>query len=164
MWCAQRLFLPSGGAACFAGEMQIGVVADTHDRVPDGLLDGLRNCDEIWHLGDVCRRKTLDPFYHLGPRLLVIRGNNDWEPDWRTEVRRDLIGFEFYLVHIPPRKSAGADVVLHGHTHVPRDEVVDGVRYLNPGAAGLANKGAPRSFAIMNLSDEREIVWNVHRL
>jgi len=144
--------------------MRIGVIADTHDRVPDGLLEGLRECDEIWHLGDVCRRDTLEPFYHLGPRLLVIRGNNDWELEWKELVTRNLGGLECKLIHIPPRKAMGADVVLHGHTHVPRDEIIDGVRYLNPGAAGLANKGAPRSFAILDCTEGGALEWTVHLL
>ena len=32
-------------------------------------------------------------------------------------------------------RAAGApDVLLHGHTHRWRDETIDGVRFLNPGA------------------------------
>lgn len=145
--------------------MKIGVVADTHDRVPDGLLAGLRGCDEIWHLGDVCSASTLDPFRLLGPPLTVVRGNNDWEPSWRESVTRDIGGLTFQLIHIPPRKVPGTNFLLHGHTHVPRDEMLEGVRFLNPGAAGLANKGAPRSFGILRVDPSGGTVgWAVHRL
>jgi predicted phosphodiesterase len=39
--------------------------------------------------------------------------------------------------------------LLFGHTHVPHDEMIGGVRWYNPGSAGLANKGAPLSLALL---------------
>jgi len=38
---------------------------------------------------------------------------------------------------------------------------VEGTRFLNPGPAGLANKGAPRSFAWLELAEGREPVFRL---
>jgi predicted phosphodiesterase len=43
--------------------------------------------------------------------------------------------------------------VFHGHTHHRRDEVVHGVRIVNPGALGGLGRD-PRSFCIVDLGAE----------
>ena len=49
-----------------------------------------------------------------------------------------------------------ADVVLHGHTHIPRDEVVSGVRFINPGHLKPDDKrGHQPSFAILEVKDKK---------
>jgi len=142
--------------------LRIGVVADTHNRPVDPILDRLKGVDELWHLGDVCSSGTLDPLYALGVPLRVVRGNNDFNPEWPLTLNPKREGIQFHLVHIPTDyPPAGTQVMIHGHTHVPRDEVADGIRFLNPGSAGLANKGAPRSFAILTLDKGRIQNWQV---
>jgi hypothetical protein len=44
---------------------------------------------------------------------------------------------------------------------VPRDEVVLGVRYLNPGCISRPNRGAPASFAWLIVEPDTEIGWKV---
>jgi len=55
--------------------------------------------------------------------------------------------------------------VLHGHTHVPRDETdLRGVRWLNPGCISRPNRGAPASFAWLLLEPECRPEWKLVRL
>ena len=73
-------------------------------------------------------------------------GNCDSEP-WPLTLDLERKGTRFHLVHIPPQAApSGAGFLLHGHTHVPRDEMIRGVRWLNPGCISRANRGAPASF------------------
>jgi putative phosphoesterase len=141
--------------------MRIAVIADTHDRLPAGLAARLCGADEIWHLGDVCEPSTLAPLEQLGPPLRVVLGNNDpllW-PEKLTLTRE---GVRCRLIHIPPRQAPkGIDLVLHGHTHVPRDEELRGVRWLNPGCVSRPNRGAPASFAWLLLEPGRTPTWKV---
>ena len=142
--------------------MRIAVIADTHDRYPPGLLARLGSADEIWHLGDVCMPDVLEAFEQLGPPLHVVLGNNDFHPGWPLTLRLEREGVRFHLEHIPPAKSpAGCDVVLHGHTHVPRDEVCHGLRWLNPGCISYANRGAPPSFAWLTVKKSRPLAWQI---
>lgn len=116
--------------------MRIAVISDTHGAYPDDLPERLRGADEIWHLGDVGSPETLVEFEELGVPVRVVRGNcDDWH-GWRLTLDLEREGVRFHLVHIPPRHGApaGTRVLLHGHLHVPRDDVdVRGVRWLSPG-------------------------------
>lgn len=145
--------------------MRIAVISDTHDEFPPGLPARLRGADEIWHLGDVCDPATLVEFEQLGPPLWVVRGNGDAHP-WPLTLDLEREGVRFHLVHIPPRAvSKGARLILHGHTHVPRDETDPlNVRWLNPGCITGANRGAPASFAWLTVARGKAPRWEIVRV
>ena len=93
--------------------------------------------------------------------MTAIRGNVD-KGDWarqlpETEVL-ELAGTSIYILHdlsqldLKP-KAAGFSVVVSGHSHVPKNEIHDGVLYFNPGSAG------PRRFKLP-ISIGRLIVEN----
>ena len=142
--------------------MRIAVIADTHNRYPGGLPQRLKEADEIWHLGDVCAPSTLVEFEQLGPPLHVILGNNDDWPAWPLTLRLERRGVRFHLEHIPPvRTPPGCHAVLHGHTHVPRDETLGAVRWLNPGCISRPNRGAPPSFAWLTIGPKGRFDWTL---
>jgi putative phosphoesterase len=146
--------------------LQIAVIADTHDHFPNAVAQELVNANEIWHLGDVCRKATLQKIHRLGPPLTVILGNNDHFQTWPRELTLQRNGVSFRLIHIPPPDSiiGEVDFLLHGHTHIPRDETVEGIRILNPGAIGRANKGAPPSYAWLTVTPDGRVEWSIVRL
>lgn len=132
--------------------MRIAVIADTHDRYPDKLLNMLMEADAIWHLGDVCDPLVLLEFESLGKPVRVVRGNCDSELKWPLTMDLKEQGVSIRLVHIPPKTAPdGFDLLLHGHTHVPRDEMVGKTRFLNPGCITRPNRGAPPSFGWLTL-------------
>jgi putative phosphoesterase len=140
--------------------MRIAVIADTHNRYPPKLARLIQRADEIWHLGDVCEPEAIAGLERLGPPMRVILGNNDFYPGWPLTLRLERGGVRFHLEHIPPpRAPLACDVVLHGHTHVPRDEILHGVRWLNPGCISYANRGAPPSFAWLTVADDGSLDW-----
>jgi putative phosphoesterase len=146
--------------------MRIAVIADTHDRYPPELPARLAGADEIWHLGDVCDPETLAGFEALGKPLHVVLGNNECHNLWPLELRLTRLGVKCYLTHIPPsRAPAGVKVVLHGHTHVPRDETDPaGVRWLNPGCITRPNRGAPASFGWLEFKKGEAPAWRLELL
>ncbi len=146
--------------------MRIAVLADTHDRFPADLPGRLRAADEIWHLGDVCAPDVLVEFEQLGKPLHVVLGNNEEHALWPLELTLERGGRRFFLTHIPPRRAPkGVHYVLHGHTHVPRDETdATGVRWLNPGCITRPNRGAPPSFAWLVIEPPHEPTWKLMRL
>ena len=142
--------------------LRIAVIADTHDRLPASMLEDIQSADEIWHLGDVCEPATLEKIRAMGPVVQVVRGNQDSSADWPMSLELKRLDQSFHLVHIPPVSvPQGVKFLLHGHTHVPRDQKIGETRFLNPGPAGLANKGAPRSFAWLEITERKEPVFRL---
>ncbi|HJT44739.1 MAG TPA: metallophosphoesterase family protein [Chthoniobacterales bacterium] len=140
---------------------RIFVLADTHNKLPKELLGMAANADEIWHLGDVCEPTITLDLEAVGPPLTVVRGNCDWNEDWPVVVDLTRGGLRFRLVHIPPENPPDdVDVVLHGHTHVPRNEKRRSVLFLNPGCVTRPNRGAPRSVAWLEILDGK-INWRL---
>lgn len=142
--------------------MRIAVLADTHDSFPPALPDLLRGADEIWHLGDVCDPDLLGELDRIGPPLRAVAGNCDSHP-WPLTLDLERAGIRCHLVHLPPRQAPrGVHAVLHGHTHVPRDETDPlGVRWLNPGALSRPKNGFPASFAWLMLASEKALQWQL---
>ena len=89
-------------------------------------------------------------------RILAVRGNCEAEVDQMVlpfpcmaDYAVLLVdGVTFYLTHghhanpenLPPL-TAGS-VFLSGHTHVKRDEVIGGIRCLNPGSVSIPKDGS----------------------
>lgn len=149
--------------------MRIAVISDTHDRMPPRLPARLREADEIWHLGDVCAPAMLVEIEQLGPPLHVVRGNCDTNEAWPLALELEREGVKFFLTHIPPtppedeQLPAGVQVVLHGHTHAARDEMLAGVRWLNPGAITRPRVGAA-SWAWLTVKDGKLTSWELRRI
>ena len=141
--------------------LRIFVLADTHDKLPANVVELARGADEIWHLGDVCAERILDELEAAGPPVTLVRGNCDTNYNWPLVVDLTRSGLKFRLQHIPPeRPPDDADVVLHGHTHVPRNERRGGVLFLNPGCVTRPNRGASASAAWLTI-DAGKIDWQL---
>lgn len=140
---------------------RIAVIADTHGRFPEKLIKELNEADEIWHLGDFCNLETLSLCQSIGRPFLAVLGNNDHGLALPETLDLERGGRRCRLVHIPPRRVPDCDVLIHGHTHVPRDESVDGCRILNPGTVGKPDKGAPASWAWLEIDSAGRIDWKI---
>jgi len=145
--------------------MRIAVLADTHNRLPLHLAREIAEADEIWHLGDVTEESCLEPLCALGRPLLVVQGNCDYTAHWPLTLDLEREGFSIRLIHIPPLMAPpGVDLLLHGHTHVPRNERIGATRFLNPGTVGKPNRGAPTSYAWLELLRGLPPKWEIVRV
>jgi uncharacterized protein len=141
------------------------VIADTHNKLPPIICELARSADEIWHLGDVCDDWIVDELRAVGPPLTLVRGNCDSNYQWPRVCDLTRNGIRFRLQHIAPGQApADCDVLLHGHTHVPRDETIGGVRFLNPGCVTRPNRGAPASVAWLEIADDGNLTWELQSL
>jgi uncharacterized protein len=133
--------------------LRIFVLADTHNRLPESVREMAKDADEIWHLGDVCADTILDELRAIGPPVTVVRGNCDSNFEWPLVLNLARGGLKFRLQHVPPdRLPDQFDVLLHGHTHVPRNERRGRVLFLNPGCVTRPNRGAPPSVAWLGIA------------
>jgi hypothetical protein len=142
--------------------IRIFVLADTHDRLPENVLQLASEADEIWHLGDVCAENILDELRAVGPKVLIVRGNCDYNNEWPLVLDIKRSGLRIRLQHIPPsRPPTEVGVLLHGHTHVPRNERVGGVLFLNPGCVTRPNRGSAASVAWLQFASTGQISWKL---
>jgi putative phosphoesterase len=135
----------------------IGILSDTHGHY-DAVLDDLFvGAERIVHAGDI-GAGVLERLSRLAPVTAVL-GNTD-SPQllpgvpWEAEV--ECLGLRIVVAHI--RESLwgardpvaqGFDLVVTGHSHRPSFEWSGGTMMLNPGAAGRARFGLPRSAALV---------------
>jgi putative phosphoesterase len=145
--------------------LRIFVLADTHNRLPESISVLAADADEIWHLGDVCAETILDELSAVGPPVTLVRGNCDNNFEWPLVLDLHRRGIRFRLQHIPPeRPPENVDVVLHGHTHAPRNERRGKVLFLNPGCVTRPNRGSAASVAWLEISSQGKINWELKSL
>lgn len=140
--------------------MKIGIISDIHGVVPRTLFDIFADFDLVFFAGDAESVRSVWELGTIAP-LVTVRGNCDRDI-WRQcempeAINQEHEGVRFYMTHrpedIPVRLDPEVQVVIHGHTHIPRDEVIDGVRYLNPGSATRPKGGSEPSCIVMDVED-----------
>jgi putative phosphoesterase len=127
----------------------IGVISDTHGLLRPEAQEALRGSDRIIHAGDVGDRSILRRLEQLAP-VTAVRGNVDdllWAEQLPETSVVDVEGLSIYVLHALDRldlkpEAAGFAAVIYGHSHVPKQEMKNGVLYFNPGSAG------PRRFSL----------------
>ena len=100
----------------------------------------------------------------LKDEILCVRGNCDTEVDqmvleFPIMSQNAVIfadGVKIYATHghkfnkdnLPP--LCAGDVLVYGHTHVALDEVVDGVRCLNPGSVSIPKQNTGHGYILFD--------------
>jgi putative phosphoesterase len=142
--------------------VRIFVLADTHNHLPENLEALAEGADEIWHLGDLCEPSLLVRLENVGPPVTLVRGNCDSNSEWPLVVDLQRNGLRFRLVHIPPsHPPENVDVLLHAHTHVPRNERRGGVLFLNPGCVTRPDRGTVPSVATLEIAPDGKLIWHL---
>lgn len=131
--------------------MKMLVVSDTHGmtRRVRKILDEQTDITHIMHLGDGV--KDIEQLERDYPHLYVysVKGNNDHFTNNPERIVTNFLDYVIFATHghlygvrgnvyglLAKAKEHNADVVLFGHTHLKYDQVIDGVRFLNPSAFG----------------------------
>ena len=123
--------------------MFIGVISDTHGLLRPEAVAALRGANHIVHAGDIGDPAIFDRLSELAP-VTAVRGNVDREA-WAKNIPEtnvlEVDGVSIYILHILENldlkpKASGFGAVIYGHSHVPKQEMKDGVLYFNPGSAG----------------------------
>ncbi len=138
---------------------RIGVISDTHGIVHPRIADVFASVDAIVHAGDIGGAHVLESLRALAP-VTFVEGNVD-DGSGEGIVRTTLGGLRILLTHVLPRphsaagrvmrslRGEAADLVVFGHSHLPHDEQVNGVRYFNPASAGPRRFDYPTSVGIV---------------
>lgn len=137
--------------------MKVGLMADTHDRIPAiaELLDLMlgKGVSLVMHAGDYCSPFALDPFNEKNVALLGIFGRNDGDPEGLKASAGRGVGMELYesphsfevsgqrilIVHdlgeVNRRSIEAHRFVVHGFTHKQETITRGDTLLINPGEA-----------------------------
>lgn len=151
--------------------LRLGVVSDTHGLVRSEAVERLAGSDAILHAGDVGGPEVLEELSELAP-VHVVRGNVDlpehlarsrrragfdagWAAGLPDRLELEVGGLEILVVHDVKDLPDGwrADVVVVGHSHVPRIERVEGTLFVNPGSAGPRRFRLPVTVGELRIED-----------
>jgi putative phosphoesterase len=139
---------------------RIGIISDTHGLLRPETERGLTGVDHIIHAGDIGRPEIVDALRRIAP-VTAIRGNVDsgeWAYQYPNTKLVRLAGKSIYVLHdlktLQADLGAGIDVIVSGHSHVPKIDTEGGVLYLNPGSAGPRRFRLPITLATLEVTRE----------
>jgi putative phosphoesterase len=132
---------------------RIGLLSDTHGHLDQRVFEHFKDCNEIWHAGDLGDESVADALQAFKP-FRAVYGNID-DINIRSRFPEDLFfeceNLKIWLTHIggtPPKynprikkilRQQVPDIFICGHSHIlkiKRDSAMNNMLYLNPGAAG----------------------------
>jgi putative phosphoesterase len=140
--------------------MIIGVISDTHGLLRPEAVELLRGSGHIIHAGDIGAPEIVGELEKIAP-VTAIRGNVDtqaWARKFAETEVAELGGLFVYVIHdanaidLSP-KASGFAAVISGHSHMPKQELKDGVLYFNPGSAGPRRFKLPISVGRLVIAD-----------
>jgi putative phosphoesterase len=131
---------------------RIGVLSDTHGFFDPRIAEYFKECDEIWHAGDVGDYDVILKLNYIAP-VIAVFGNIDGSPirsRYPGHQRHIREGLDIWMTHIggypgnydPRVKPEIFDnppgLFISGHSHILKvipDKKL-GFLHINPGAAG----------------------------
>jgi len=131
---------------------QIGLLSDTHSFLDPAVFEYFKNCDEIWHAGDIGSFDVVEQLENFKP-FRAVYGNID-DAKMRTEfplnLRFECEGVDVLMTHIggyPGRYSKRVREIIQenppklyicGHSHILKvmPDKKYGLLHINPGACG----------------------------
>jgi putative phosphoesterase len=133
--------------------MKIGLLSDTHGHLDQRVFTHFKDCDEIWHAGDIGTMEVLESLENFKPTRAVF-GNIDGNKI-RLATKEDLWfdceELKIWITHIggyPPKynkrtnallKQDSPDIFICGHSHILKiiRDPKNNLLHINPGAAGV---------------------------
>jgi|TARA_B100000809_G_scaffold5328_1_gene5421 hypothetical protein len=148
----------------------IGLISDTHGFLDSRFIYHLKNCDEIWHAGDIGSQEVAEKLKEIAP-LKAVFGNIDSHKirlEFPENLRFMCEQVDVFITHIggyPGRYDKRVKKVLQskpptlficGHSHILKvmNDKKLGILHMNPGAAG--NSGLHKVKTILRFKIDGE--------
>lgn len=163
-----RIIVLSGGKQ----SLKLGVLSDSHvydlAHLPKQAVYLLESMDLIVHAGDYTSKGVVDELRELG-NFKGVYGNMD-PFSVREELPEtailELNGFKVGVTHpseggspfgLEKRiksKFERVDAIIFGHTHFPKNDVIDDILYFNPGSITGKFPARHKTFGILKIDKE----------
>lgn len=108
-------------------------------------------------------KKVIEMLNNISDEILCVRGNCDSEVDQMVlkfnimaeyaiiyDGERMIFathGHKFNKDNLPSLKEG--DILLHGHTHIPVNESIDGITVMNPGSVSIPKENSWHGYMII---------------
>jgi uncharacterized protein len=139
----------------------IGIISDTHGRLPQSVATVFKQADLIIHAGDIGDPKIIDSLEKIAPTR-AVKGNMDMG-NWARQLRQnETIVINHQRLHVIhdvynldiKTESEAYQAVIYGHTHRPKVKKQHGVLFVNPGSAAQPRFGYPPSVALLEIKGD----------
>ena len=149
--------------------VKIGLLSDTHGYLDPRLLEYFRDCDEIWHAGDIGNIKVSEELSKFKP-FKAVWGNIDGQDIrqiYPENLRFKSEGMEVWIKHIggyPDKydRSVRNEIIasppglfISGQSHILKimfDKKLN-LLHINPGAAGKVGLHSIRTAVRFTIDD-----------
>ncbi|MCD8238041.1 MAG: metallophosphatase family protein [Clostridiales bacterium] len=136
-------------------EHKIAIISDTHGILRDDVKEYIRDCEYIFHAGDIGSPEILADLKAIA-KTYAVRGNADgnWAENLPESISVELFGFGFYVIHDKKKIKkdlSGTDFVICGHSHKFEITETDGTVFLNSGGCGRKRFNLPLTIMILTL-------------
>lgn len=157
------------GSAYFCDLLMRAIETEKADKVlllGDSLYHGPRNKLPR----DYSAEKVFSMLNNISEKLLYVRGNCDSEVDQMVlnfpiladycviPLEKSVIyathGHIYNPKNLPPLNKG--DILLNGHTHIPKCEVLGGYIYMNCGSVSIPKENSPHSYMTL---ENGEFLW-----
>lgn len=151
---------------------KIGLLSDTHSYLDPKVFEHFKDCDEIWHGGDIGDIKIIDELNKF-KTTKFIWGNIDDQLIRRTVPETQILEIEQHrilMIHIAGKygsyttqtreliKQHEPTILVCGHSHILKiafDKKYN-LLYMNPGAYGISGFHPIRTMLRFTI-DKKEI-------
>ncbi|QNL22554.1 metallophosphoesterase family protein [Hyphobacterium sp. CCMP332] len=155
--------------------MRIGLISDTHSFIDEQIISLLKDCDQIWHAGDIGDPIVAERLSEISV-LKAVYGNIDGPEIRQSYPEHQIFEIEskkIWMTHIgsyPPKYNTSIrkqieiirpDIFVCGHSHILKvipDKKLN-LLHMNPGAAG--HHGFHKIRTLLRFSIEK---GNIHSM
>jgi len=147
--------------------MKVVVFSDAHGNkeLIKRILEYNPDADYVISLGDT----ELNHSFLLDLDIFAIKGNYPRDGGFVFESILEVEDKKIFLTHghkygvtnnmvklLAKGMKTGVDLVLYGHTHIPKFDNVAGVFYINPGSITSPRVDVSPSYLILNIEKGKE--------
>lgn len=146
---------------------KVAIISDNHSYYHDELLPHLRDCDEIWHAGDIGSQESIEPLMNFG-KFRAVYGNIDDTSIREIYPLNDIFTYEgvkVFMTHIggyPGKYSSRVSAIIKdekprlyicGHSHICKvmADKTNSLIHINPGAYGHHGFHKIRTFILLDI-------------
>ncbi len=151
--------------------IKIGLLSDTHGFVDNKIFKFFKECDEIWHAGDIGNMETAIALERIA-KLRAVYGNIDGHElriAFPQNQRFTSEKVDVWITHIggypgrynrlvvPEIYNNPPKLFISGHSHIlkiMRDKKL-GLLHINPGAAGKKGMHRVRTAVRFEIDNDR---------